>query len=113
MMMATKPTVLLLRWYAENFNSTEFGLYYQKADSRLPYISYNTRQQTITGNAVGWNASAVGVALALQVLLGAIGCRFCGPLTIPKYATIGLNDPHGLMALLRSGNCACWSTGKG
>ena len=51
---------IALRWYAENFNSTEFGFYYQKADSRLPYISYNTRQQTITGNAVGWNASTVG-----------------------------------------------------
>lgn len=30
---------LALRWYAENLNSTEFGLYYQKYNSRIPYVS--------------------------------------------------------------------------
>ena len=89
---------IALRWYAENFNSTEFGLYYQKADSRLPYISYNTRQQTITGNAVGWNASTVGRGTGAAGSVGAYQAAGFQAAYNPQYATIALNDPHGIMA---------------
>ena len=87
---------LAVRYYAENFNSTEFGFYYQSADSRLPYISYNSYKQTITPNAVGWNASTVGRGTALAGSLGTLGAA--GVAYNPLYNSIGLNDPHGLLA---------------
>ena len=89
---------IALRWYAENFNSTEFGLYFQKADSRLPYISYNTSQQTITGNAVGWNASTVSRGTPAAGSIGAYAGSGFAAAYNPLYATIGLNDPHGILA---------------
>ena len=36
-----------LRWYSEALNSTEFGLFYQKYQSRLPYFTYTTRGPTL------------------------------------------------------------------
>lgn len=89
---------IALRWYAENFNSTEFGLYFQKADSRLPYISYNTSQQTITGNAVGWNASTVTRGTPAAGSIGQFAASGFAAAYNPQYATIGLNDPHGILA---------------
>ena len=50
---------LALRYYAENLNSTEFGFYYQKADSRLPYVSYRVNPTTLVPAVVGANASQV------------------------------------------------------
>ena len=87
---------LAVRYYAENFNSTEFGFYYQSADSRLPYISYNSYKQTITPNAVGWNASTVGRGTALAGSMGTLAAL--GVAYNPNYNSIGLNDPHGLLA---------------
>ena len=84
-----------MRWYAENFNSTEFGLYFQKADSRLPYISYNTGPALINGGAIGGKSSAIarGAGMAgLAGLNGALGVPYN-----PNYQTIAVNDPHNLM----------------
>ena len=90
---------LAVRYYAENLNSTEFGLYYQSADSRLPYISYRTRKQSITGNAVGWNASTVGRGTGLAGLLGQYATVNGGVAAYnPQYNNIGLDDPHGLLS---------------
>ena len=43
---------LALRYYAENLNSTEFGLYYQKYDSRIPYFNVQTGRPTVNYAAV-------------------------------------------------------------
>jgi hypothetical protein len=66
-----------LRYYAENLNSTEFGFYYQKTDSRLPYVSYRTEPTTLGAGVVGWNGSQVargasvsGCAANLQASAG-------------------------------------------
>jgi len=85
---------IALRWYAENFNSTEFGLYYQKADSRLPYISYNTGISQITGASTGAKASAVsrGAGAAGLGALAALGGFN------PLYQTVAVSDPHGILA---------------
>jgi len=67
---------IAVRWYAENLNSTEFGFYYQKTDSRLPYVSYRTTPTTVAPSVVGWNGSQVarGAGLtgcATNLLVGA------------------------------------------
>ena len=51
---------LAVRWYAENLNSTEFAAYYQKVDSRIPYISYRTGKAGITASSTGYHSSTVG-----------------------------------------------------
>ena len=51
---------LAVRWYAENLNSTEFGFYYQKGDSRLPYISYRTSKSDIQAASTTPKSSVVG-----------------------------------------------------
>ena len=50
---------LAVRYYAENLNSTEFGFYYQKTDSRLPYVSYRVNPTTLAPSVVGGVASQV------------------------------------------------------
>jgi hypothetical protein len=44
---------LALRWYAENLNSTEFGIYYQKGASRIPYVSGIARTPTVGISTTG------------------------------------------------------------
>ena len=86
---------IALRYYAENFNSTEFGFYFQKADSRLPYISYNTSQQTISGESTGYRASTVGRGVS-QLGLAGIG-NALGTFYNPLYNQISVNDPDGYL----------------
>ena len=64
---------IAVRYYAENLNSTEFAFYYQRGDSRLPYISYRTGgigvKPTVTGyqgSTVGRGATATGCFLQTQ-----------------------------------------------
>ena len=59
---------LALRFYAENLNSTEFGLYYQKYDSRIPYFSVKTGTPTVNFAATGPTSSVLGRGV------GAFGC---------------------------------------
>ena len=59
---------IALRYYAANLNSTEFGLYYQKGDSRLPYVSFRTGQVDVKASSTSAQASTVGRGV------GAIGC---------------------------------------
>lgn len=51
---------LALRYYAENLNSTEFGLYYQKYDSRIPYFRVNTGRPKVAFGATGPTSSVLG-----------------------------------------------------
>ena len=55
---------LALRYYAENLNSTEFGFYYQKYTSRIPYVGYRANQPGISISATGESMSATTAALA-------------------------------------------------
>lgn len=44
---------LALRWYSEALNSTEFGFYYQKGYSRIPYVSGIARTPTVGISTTG------------------------------------------------------------
>lgn len=59
---------LALRYYAENLNSTEFGLYYQKYDSRIPYFNVQTGRPTVNYAATGPTSSTLGRGV------GGFGC---------------------------------------
>ena len=59
---------MALRYYTENLNSTEFGLYYQKYDSRIPYFNVQTGRPTVNYAAVGPTSSTLGRGV------GAFGC---------------------------------------
>jgi hypothetical protein len=59
---------LALRYYAENLNSTEFGLYYQKYDSRIPYFHTTTGRPTVNYAANGPTSSTLGRGV------GSFGC---------------------------------------
>ena len=56
-----------VRYYAENFNSTEFGFYYQKADGQHltslsePRLFRLSQLTTVTSSTVGRGAAAVGL----------------------------------------------------
>ena len=63
---------LALRWYAENLNSTEFGVYYQKTDSRLPYISFRTKAGTAGASIVGRHADQVGRGVGISGCAAAV-----------------------------------------
>ena len=42
-----------IRWYSEQLNSTEFGLFYQKYTSRLPYVSSRAAAPIVGLGAIG------------------------------------------------------------
>ena len=42
-----------IRWYSEQLNSTEFGLFYQKYTSRLPYVSSRAATPIVGVGAIG------------------------------------------------------------
>lgn len=56
---------LALRWYAENLNSTEFGFYYQRYASRIPYASSIARQPLAGPNVTTPTSSFTTRGLAL------------------------------------------------
>ena len=65
---------LAVRWYAENLNSTEFALYGQRYQSRIPYVTFAS-----TGPEFGWttvglfsSATSRGTAPAVSSLPAAI-----------------------------------------
>lgn len=95
---------LALRWYAENLNSTEFAFYYQKVDSRLPYISYRTGKTGVTASSVGAQTSTVGRGAGITGCIGLLTGNqgdtpvLLGRLYNPQLAAIKVNDPHKLLA---------------
>ena len=96
---------LAVRYYSEALNSTEFALYYQKGDSRLPYISYNTGGEIgIKASSVSSKSSTVGRGA------GIAGCALMGQTTAanaalnnavlfynPAYAAVAVNDEHDFL----------------
>jgi hypothetical protein len=101
---------LAVRWYAENLNSTEFSLYYQKADSRLPYISYRSGKADIQASSTGAKASVVsrggGPAGCFAYLTNATIAGIAVPAAgipagakayNPGYAAVTINDTKNLL----------------
>jgi hypothetical protein len=91
---------LAVRWYAENLNSTEFALYYQKTDSRLPYISFKTGKAGVKAVSTSSKSSTTGRGA------GPTGCygiatstvpALAGKLYNPAYAAVMMDDEHGLL----------------
>lgn len=62
---------LAVRWYAENLNSTEFGLYYQKYNSRIPYVSIWAPGLQPGVGAIGASSSAANRGSAMLAECGA------------------------------------------
>tara|TARA_B110000971_G_scaffold124791_1_gene127746 strand:+ start:7184 stop:9802 length:2619 start_codon:yes stop_codon:yes gene_type:complete len=97
---------LAVRWYAENLNSTEFALYYQKGDSRLPYISYNSGKASLNVGSTGATSSTVGRGAGPQGCMGMVANLTNGApnaqtgklYNVAAGTTTKLNDPHGLLS---------------
>lgn len=98
---------LALRWYAENLNSTEFGFYYQKYKSRLPYVSYWTDTPGMgfetMGRTTDLASRLLGVGgcgkanLAIQGASGgAFGAEDLAAGTDTSLASLDVNDPYGI-----------------
>ena len=105
-----------VRWYAENLNSTEFGFYYQKMDSRLPYVSYKSLPTQVKASIVGKDASQVtrgaGITGCFSNIAGDVGNLFKATLAgeaytgkldyatdwyRPKSGDVAISDPDGLI----------------
>ena len=95
---------LAIRWYAENLNSTEFALYYQKVDSRLPYISYRTGKSDIKAGSLASQASTVGRGAGVTGCIGSLvnaGLIAAGTPGAkaynPAYAAVTIDDSKNLL----------------
>ncbi|MGB0342589.1 MAG: DUF1302 family protein [Parvibaculales bacterium] len=87
-----------LRWYSETLNSTEFGLYYQKYTSRVPYASSRAKAPV-----VGLGVTGVGDSATLRQL-GVAGCAgsiLTGTNQQPNATAKGVafEDPLGLLPI--------------
>jgi hypothetical protein len=88
---------LALRYYSEALNSTEFALYYQKGDSRLPYISYQTGKADIKATSTTTNSSTVGRGAGVTGCFATFGATG-GFVSNPAYATTFVDDSKGILA---------------
>jgi hypothetical protein len=132
---------LAVRWYAENLNSTEFGFYYQKMDSRLPYVSYKSMPTQLKGSIAGGDASQVtrgaGLTGCFAAFSGGVAAMFGNNVTPdpdyvanldfatayyrPTTGDVAIKDPDGLIAaygaatsfLNANGTAAVLSTAAG
>ena len=87
---------LAIRYYSERLNSTEFGLYYQKGDSRLPYINF------ATGGSLGVKASSTSSkSSTVGRGAGVAGCAgymdALGSFHSPAYLTTTVSDANGYL----------------
>lgn len=96
---------IAVRYYAENLNSTEFGLYYQKYDSRIPYAAHQTQAlsgATITSIAPGSSATTRGVwGYGCSLMNAASPGATTGQVIDGAYAAIPIADPEGLVTAFR------------
>jgi hypothetical protein len=95
-----KAAGLAVRWYSEALNSTEFAFYYQKADSRLPYISYRTGKMGITASSIGPRSSEIGRGAGIAGCLGIFASTnpaLRGKLYNPAHINTKVNDKYGLL----------------
>ncbi len=92
---------LAVRWYSDTLGSTDFALYYQKGDSRLPYISYLTEKSDLTVASTGARASTVARGVGIAGCLGLLGptkeATGTALLYNPLYAATTINDQYNLL----------------
>jgi len=107
---------LALRYYAENLNSTEFGFYYQKYTSRIPYVGYRSNTPNIGVGTVSNSSSATTLALsgrsacsrdfmgvaAAGTQAGTFTTALSDSMTIGNDATDDFTDTHGSWAVLKA-----------
>jgi len=99
-----------VRWYSEALNSTEFGLFYQQADSRIPYaqwvsngptLSYSNKgiQASVTGRVLTGtacrNGTSNGANAAASTLLIDPAFAFSSP-AVAVPADVTVRDPKGI-----------------
>lgn len=84
---------LALRYYSEALNSTEFGLYYQKVNSRIPYASIRS-----LGPVAGW--TTVGTTTdQTNRIAGTMGCMVAGAAgsaVNQPFKDFTIDDPEGI-----------------
>jgi hypothetical protein len=114
---------LALRYYAENLNSTEFGFYYQKYTSRIPYVGYKSRKPNIGVGTVSNNTSATTASLSGRSACsraafgtGAAGSQtaafttdLADSLTIGNGASDDLTDIHGSWEVIKAAGQASYA----
>lgn len=107
---------IAVRWYAENLNSTEFAFYYQKYQSRLPYVTFSSN-----GPELGWSttgpfssATSRGTSPAANIFPTSIGgdgrancnhATLAGGALVPattRNRAVTVRDPHGLATAART-----------
>lgn len=96
---------LAVRYYSEALNSTEFALYYQKGDSRLPYVSYATggelgikaQSASSKSSTVGRGAGVTGCAAQAQGTLASAATGNTALFYNPAYAAIAVQDEHDFL----------------
>jgi hypothetical protein len=85
---------LALRYYSERLNSTEFGLYFQKVNSRIPYASVRS-----LGPVAGW--TTVGTTTdQTNRIAGTMGCMVqgaAGTAVNAAFAGEAIDDPEGIL----------------
>ena len=114
---------LALRYYAANLNSTEFGFFYQKYTSRIPYVGYKSRKPNIGVGTVSNNTSAVTASLsgrsacsratfgvaAAGPQAGAFTTDLADSLTIGNAASDDFKDEHGSWDVLKAAGQASFA----
>lgn len=102
---------IALRWYSEALNSTEFGFYYQKYQSRLPYVTTVTHGPefgfTTQGNFSGATGRGTFPASFTNVTAPGVDATTadCGVnlgANIAAYDAITVRDPNNLANAART-----------
>ena len=107
---------LALRYYAENLNSTEFGFFYQKYTSRIPYVGYRSGRGNVGVGTVANNTSATTASLSGRSACSrnAFGQAAAGQqageftkavadgMTIGNTADDNLSDVHGTWGVIQA-----------
>ena len=115
---AGENTGLALRWYSEALNSTEFGLYYQKYTSRIPYATIEstgakiavtttdslastvTRLFVNSGDASATLGANKGTWCTRAAAAAALGADYS--FTIGNGANDKIKDPYGVFSTFQS-----------
>ena len=94
---------LAVRWYSEALNSTEFGFYYQKYQSRLPYVTIvsNGPELGVVTQGAFSGATGRGTFPASHVVDGEADCQANLGANIAAYDGITVRDPNGLASVAR------------
>lgn len=102
---------LAVRWYSEELNSTEFGFYYQRYNSRIPYVNtvayapiLGPTGTTPTSSSTGRGLAGGGCMTNLGANLpaGNLGALFVNANALATLSGISYLDPTGLGDQIRA-----------